>query len=143
MNALLLFLTGAGAMAFTRHAEVAAGGFVGIAVALKAFPMLLLAALVVRRSWRAAAAGAAFAVGLTTLALARFGTSGLQTLQDWMAFNLHGGWPTRPQNQSLYAALSRSWPGNVEAAHQVIWFFSWLSLLPFHGNDDIRAPTRE
>jgi alpha-1,2-mannosyltransferase len=122
MNALLLFLTGVGALAVVHRADIKAGGFLGAAVALKAFPLLLLGALVVRRSWRVAAAGAAFAVGLTSLVVVRYGLAGgFRTFQDWLAISVNGGWPTRPQNQSLFAALTRLWPGDPAIAHTVGW----------------------
>jgi hypothetical protein len=123
MNALLLFLTGAGAIAIVHRSDIKAGAFLGAAVALKAFPMLLLAALFARRLWRVAATGCVFALGLTMLILLRYGPAGsVQTLQDWFAISLTGGWPTRAQNQSLFAALSRSWPGDAGPAHSVFWF---------------------
>lgn len=122
MNPLLLLLTGAGALAVVRRVEIKAGGFLGAAVALKAFPLLLPGALVVRRSWRVAAAGGAFAAGLTSLVAVRYGLAGgLQTFQDWLAISVNGGWPTRPQNQSLFAALTRLWPGDAAIAHTIAW----------------------
>jgi len=123
MNALLLFLTGAGAMAVVSRVDLKAGGFLGAAVALKAFPMLLLAALFARRLWRAAAIGGVFASGLTTLIVVRYGPSAsFRMLQDWIAISLTGGWPTRAQNQSLFAALTRLWPDHAAFAHSVCWF---------------------
>ena len=123
MNALLLFLTGAGAMAVVGRSDIRAGAFLGMAVALKAFPMLMLAALFARRCWRVAAIGGAFALGMTMLIVLRYGpAASLQTLQDWTAISLTGGWPTRAQNQSVYAALYRSWPGDAALAHSVVWF---------------------
>jgi alpha-1,2-mannosyltransferase len=123
MNALLLFLTGAGAMAIVDRSNIKAGAFLGAAVALKAFPALMLAALFVHRLWRIAAIGCAFALGLTMLIVLRYGPAGsVQTLRDWLAISLNGGWPTRAQNQSLFAALYRSWPGDAALAHSVVWF---------------------
>jgi len=123
MNALLLFVTGAGAMALVRRAHIRAGAFWGAAVALKAFPLLVLGALVVRRKWQAALAGGISAFMLTALIVARYGIVGsYQTFQDWLAISVHGGWPTRSQNQSLFAALFRSSPGDVTLAHTIAWF---------------------
>ena len=122
MNALLLFLTGAGTLATARRFEIKAGAFLGVAVALKAFPMLILAALFARRLWRIAAIGSAVALGLTALIVFRYGPAGsLQTLQDWIGISLTGGWPTRAQNQSLFAALFRFWPEHTALAHRVVW----------------------
>jgi hypothetical protein len=122
MNALLLFLTGGGAMAAVRHADFKAGAFLGTAVALKAFPMLLPAALAARRLWRVAAIATASAVALTMLIVLRYGPEAtFKTLQDWIAISLTGNWPTRAQNQSLFAALFRSWPGDSALAHTVVW----------------------
>ena len=123
MNALLLFLIGAGAMAIVRRFDIRAGALLGTAVALKAFPMLMLAALFVRRLWRVAAIGAAVTLGLTMLIVFRYGPSAsVQTFLDWAAISLNGGWPTRAQNQSLFAALYRSWPGDAALTHSVAWF---------------------
>ena len=123
MNALLLFVTGMGAMALVRQADFKAGILLGAAVALKVFPMLLLGALVLRGKWLAAMVGGATAFVLTMLIVVRYGIVGsYQTIQDWLAISVHGGWPTRAQNQSLFAALYRSWPGDVALAHTVAWF---------------------
>jgi len=122
MNALLLFLTGAGAIAVVERNDIKAGFFFGMATALKAFPLLLLAALLVRRSWRVAAIGSAVVLGLTSLVAVRYGAVGaFRTVEDWLAISVNGGWPTRPQNQSLFAALTRLWPGDPAIAHTVAW----------------------
>ena len=122
MNALLLLLTGAGARAVVRREDTKAGWFLGLAAALKAFPLLLLAALCVRRAWRVAAIGSVFAIGLTSLIAVRYGAvGGLATFEDWLAISVNGGWPTRPQNQSLFASLARLWPGDAAIAHTVVW----------------------
>jgi alpha-1,2-mannosyltransferase len=122
MNALLLFLTGAGALAVVRRADTTAGALLGAAVALKAFPLLLLGSLVVRRKWRVVIVGGVFAFLLTSMVAVRYGaTGGLQTFRDWLAISVHGGWPIRAQNQSLFAAFSRSWPGDVSLAHSIAW----------------------
>jgi glycosyl transferase family 87 len=122
MNALLLFVTGAGALALVRHADVQAGIWLGAAVALKAFPLLLLGVLFLRGKRLVSMVGAGVAFVLTTLSIVRYGVAGAyQTVQDWLAISVNGDWPTRAQNQSLFAALYRSWPGDVKLAHTIAW----------------------
>jgi alpha-1,2-mannosyltransferase len=122
MNALLLFVTGAGAKALVSQRDVHAGLWFGAAVALKAFPLLLLGALVVRGKWLATMVGAGAAFLMTMLIIVRYGIAGAyQTFEDWLAISVHGDWPTRAQNQSLFAAFFRSWPGNVKFANTIAW----------------------
>ena len=120
MNALLLFLTGAGAMAVVNSVDTRAGALIGVAVALKAFPMLLLAGLFARRLWRVAVIGGFVALGLSVLFVFRYGAAvSFRLFQDWIAISLTGRWPIRAQNQSLFAALFRSFPGEHALAYSV------------------------
>jgi hypothetical protein len=82
--------------------------------------LLLLGVLVVRGKWFVAMIGAGVAFVLSTLIILRYGLDGTyQTFQNWLALSLHGDWPTRAQNQSLFAALFRTWPGDVKLAHTI------------------------
>lgn len=110
MNALLLCLLGAGAYALDRSRPIAAGLGFGAAAALKVFPGLVLVYLLVRREWRAALTGVATAGLLTMLTTFRYGTAAFRLVGDWLSIHRGGDWPTRFQNQSIYAAGHRAWP---------------------------------
>lgn len=67
-----------------------AGVWLGIAIALKAFPALLLVWLAYRGRWRAVGISVAVAAGLTYVALLPFGILGAFTqLSDWVSLSLH------------------------------------------------------
>ncbi len=110
MNPLLLALCGAGAYALTRSRPIAGGVWFGVAAALKVFPGVVLVYLLARREWRAAVAGVATAGVLTLLPAVRYGSAAFHLVGDWLAIHRAGDWPTRLQNQSIYAAMHRAWP---------------------------------
>jgi hypothetical protein len=110
MNALLLCLVGAGAYALDRSRPILAGFWFGTAAALKVFPGFVLVYLLVRREWRAAVSGVAIAGLLTMSTTLRYGTAAFRLVGDWLAIHRGGDWPTRLQNQSIYAAGHRAWP---------------------------------
>ena len=108
INAVLLALAGLGALREAQGRARAAGFWLGAAAALKAFPVLLLCVLAVRRCWRTLAWATATAVGLTLLPVLRYGLDGYSELvHDWWSFSGHGQWPIRRHNQSLFAMLGR------------------------------------
>jgi alpha-1,2-mannosyltransferase len=66
-----------------------AGVWLGIAIALKAFPALLLVWLAYRARWRAVGSAVAIAAGLTYVALLPFGIVGAFTqLSDWVTLSI-------------------------------------------------------
>jgi Glycosyltransferase family 87 len=107
MNAVLLGLL-AGAMSYlTFGSAIIAGVLVGVATALKAFPALLIVYFAVRRYWSACVAALATAIVLTLVPALVYGPSGsIETLATFLSI-AGSGWPTRGNNQSLLAALSR------------------------------------
>ena len=115
MNPLLLALSGAGAYALTRSRPIAGGVWFGVAAALKVFPGVVLVYLLARREWRAAVAGVATAGVLTLLPAVRYGGAAFHLVGDWLAIHRGGDWPTRLQNQSIYAAVHRAWPDHAGA----------------------------
>ncbi len=120
MNVLLLALTGAAAWALARKHDGTAGLAIGVATALKAFPGLLLVYLMVRRRWRAGAAGAVTAGALTLLPALQYGVDGMASeIRDWLTISAGGGWPVRGNNQSLFAMLARAFgpEGTFAAGH--------------------------
>jgi alpha-1,2-mannosyltransferase len=86
-----------------------------VAAALKVFPGFVLAYLLARREWRAAVAGVATAGVLTLLPAVRYGGAAFHLVGDWLAIHGAGDWPTRLQNQSIYAAVHRAWPDHANA----------------------------
>ena len=106
VNPLLLLLLGWSAFAISRGREARGGVLLGTAVALKAFPALLIPYLVYRRIWRAAAIAVATAAVLTVLPLVRYGSGGAAQFAAWVGIS-RGDWPARSNNQSLIAAVDR------------------------------------
>ena len=106
VNPLLLLLLGGSALAASRARETRGGVLLGTAVALKAFPALLIPYFVYRRLWRAAAIAVATAVVLTLLPLMRYGSRGAAQFAAWVDIS-SGDWPARSNNQSLIAAVNR------------------------------------
>jgi hypothetical protein len=133
MNALLLALTGAGALACARGRDAAGGVWIGLAAAFKAFPALLIVALAIGRRWRAAAAATGVAAALTLAPEIWYRTAGRgSTWRQWIAINAEGGWPDRLQNQSILAMTSRlapraAWLGPALIG-MVLAFLVWVIL---------------
>jgi alpha-1,2-mannosyltransferase len=115
MNPLLLCLLGAGAYALARSRPLESGVWFGVAAALKVFPGVVLLYLLARREWRAALAGVATAAALTLAPAVRYGRAVAQLFGDWISIHRGGDWPTRLQNQSIYAAVERAWPEHAGA----------------------------
>jgi len=107
MNPLLLALMVGAAWLVVRGSDVAAGVVLGVAIALKAFPALLVIVLVCRARWRAVAAAVGMAIVLTLLPLPVYGMEGyVQLLRDFTRL-AGSGFPARGNNQSLFAAFDR------------------------------------
>ena len=134
MNLVLLALIGAAASALARERDGTAGLLIGLAAALKAFPALLLAYLLLRRRWRACAAGVVAGCALTLLPAVQYGAGGLVSeIRDWLAISTSGGWPIRGNNQSLFAMVARwigaegaSDTGPVSAASHLRIHVTWI-----------------
>jgi alpha-1,2-mannosyltransferase len=119
MNPLLLALITAATWLLVRGSDGRAGVLLGVAIALKVFPALLLIVLVLRQRWRAASAGVLTALVLTLVPLPFYGTDAFgQLIRDfWRLAN--SGFPARGNNQSLLAALDRLFgPGDGDFIHQ-------------------------
>jgi alpha-1,2-mannosyltransferase len=119
MNPLLLALVTASTWLLVRGSDARAGGLLGVAIAIKVFPALLLIVLAMRRQWRAAAAAVVTALVLTLLPLPIYGADGFANLAKdfWRLAN--SGFPARGNNQSLVAALDRVFgSGDGEFIHQ-------------------------
>jgi alpha-1,2-mannosyltransferase len=133
LNVVLLAVTGASARALTVGRDRLSGVLIGLAVALKAFPALLVLILVWRRLYAATLIAIATSVILTTAAIARYGTGGIDVIRDWLALNAAGGWPIRGNNQSLFAMLARyvgpeglSAQGHLPRDSHPVIYFGWL-----------------
>jgi alpha-1,2-mannosyltransferase len=90
IETVLLALVVAAIVDVAEGREARAGLWLGAAIALKAFPALLLLWLAYRARWRAVGAGVAVAAGLTYVSLLPFGPLGALTqLHDWVALSVH------------------------------------------------------
>ena len=108
LNAVLLALLVAAGFDLAGGRDRRAGVWLGIATALKAFPVLLLIYLAYRRRWRALAWGAGVAAGLSACALLPLGIpDALTAAQHWFTSSAAGVWVAHPRNQSLPALLGR------------------------------------
>ena len=109
INAVLLALVVAAGFDLARGRDIRAGTWLGLATALKVFPGLLLVYAAYRRRWRAAAAGAAVALGASLCALLPLGVSGaVASGRNWLTNSSTGVWVLHRRNQSLPALLSRA-----------------------------------
>jgi hypothetical protein len=119
MNPLLLALMAGAAWLLARGSDAAAGLALGVAIALKAFPALLVIVLVCRARWRAVAAAVGVALVLTALPLPLYGVDGyVQLLRDFIRL-ASSGFPARVNNQSLFAAFDRLMgPSDDDFIHQ-------------------------
>ena len=107
LNVVLLALAAYSADALLRHRPGAAGAVIGIAAALKIYPVLALVWLAARRQWRAVATGVAAAGALTVAPALLRGWQGFMTdVVDFQALT-SSGWPTRRASQSLVAMWGR------------------------------------
>lgn len=123
MNPLLLAITGIGALALVRGRHVAGALAFGVAAGLKAFPVLLFSVFPWRRAWGPLLIGILIIAVLSCSVVFRYGTSGtMDAFRSWADISLRGDWPTRPQNQSLYAMFSRVLPGHARTAQTVATF---------------------
>jgi Glycosyltransferase family 87 len=133
LNVVLLAVTGASARALTFGRDRLSGALIGLAVALKAFPALLVLILFWRRLYVATLIAIGTSVILTTAAIARYGISAIDVIRDWLALNTAGGWPIRGNNQSLFATLARyfgpeglSAQGHLPRDPHPVIYFGWL-----------------
>jgi hypothetical protein len=91
----------------TVGSSIVAGVLVGVATALKAFPALLIVYFAVKRYWSTCFAAVATTIVLTFVPALVYGPSGsMETLTTFLRI-AGSGWPTRGNNQSLLAAISR------------------------------------
>jgi len=108
INAVLLAVLGLAALRQAQGRDRSAGLWLGAAVALKIFPILLYGVLAVRRAWRTLAWATASAVILTLLPVVRYGADRyVALLRDWWSLSGSGQWPIRRHNQSLFGMLGR------------------------------------
>jgi hypothetical protein len=120
LNIVLLALVACAVAGFRGGHSVFGGFALGVATALKVYPICLLAWLAIRGQWRAFGAGTAAAIVLSlTPALLR-GADGLATdMADWQVL-AGSGWPTRRANQSLFAMWGRYLPGEGAGGYPVL-----------------------
>ena len=119
MNPLLLALMVGATWLVARGSDAAAGVVLGVAIALKAFPALLVIVLVCRARGRAVAAAVGVALVLTLLPLPLYGIDGYVQLLRAFRRLASSGFPARGNNQSLFAAFDRLMgPADDDFIHQ-------------------------
>lgn len=109
INTAVLLLLVAAAVDLEEGRETRAGLWLGLAAAAKAFPVLILVYLALRRRWRGLAVAAAVAGAATLAALIPYGISGaVEAARAWLHLSLDQvRWPLTLGNQSLYAVSTR------------------------------------
>ena len=109
---ILLGLIVATAAELEHRREARAGGWLGIATAIKGFPALVFLYFLVRRRWRALAAGMAAATALTVAAMLPYGPVGaVESLVRWLRLSQQGTTLGRMGTQSLAGfAFFFKWP---------------------------------
>jgi hypothetical protein len=123
MNPLLLAITGIGALALVRGRYVLGSLAFSVASGLKAFPVLLFCVFPWRRAWGPLLIGILIIVCLSCSVGFRYGVPGtMDAFRSWTAISLRGGWPIRPQNQSIYAMFSRILPDHVRTVQTIATF---------------------
>jgi alpha-1,2-mannosyltransferase len=115
ITVVLLYLVMLCHQALERGTAARAGAWAGIATALKAFPGLLLGYFLVRRRWRALAAGAIVAGALTVGAMIRYGPFGaVDTVWSWLGTSrsapIIAGFGAQPLGNLLHAGLGLDTP---------------------------------
>src|SRR3989442_1571040 len=109
---ILLGLIVATAVELEQGREARAGGWLGLARAIKGFPALVFLYFLVRRRWRGLAAGLAVAAGLTVAAMLPYGPVGaVESLARWLRLSQQGTTLGRMGTQSLAGfAFFFNWP---------------------------------
>jgi alpha-1,2-mannosyltransferase len=120
LNIVLLALVACAVASFRRGRAVAGGIAIGVAAAVKVYPVCLLAWLAIRGQWRAVGAGTAALYVLTLAPVLFRGVDGLEAdTADWRAL-AGSGWPTRRANQSLIAMWGRYLLGEGPAGYPTL-----------------------
>jgi len=108
INVMILFFLSMGFLRLNDGRERTAGFWFGLAAAIKAFPVVVLAYLLIRRRIRAAAFMGLTSLALTALPVFRYGLPlYLDHVRAWIRLSLSGGYPVGSLNQSVYAMVAR------------------------------------
>ena len=129
MNPLLLGLTGAAAALMASGRSLAGGAVLGSAAAVKVFPALAVLHLAFRGQWRSLwAALAAIAALMSATAIWYGWTGASEAMRAFAGLASAGGWPDRPQNQSVYATAARLFPDSAVAVAATVGVLAVLTL---------------
>lgn len=129
LNIVLLALVASAVASFRGARRVYGGIALGVATALKVYPICLLAWLAIRGQWRAFGAGTAAAIVLSLTPVLFRGVDGLpDDMADWQVL-AGSGWPTRRANQSLVAMWGRYLLGERVGGYPVVTFDQSLVFL--------------
>jgi len=121
LNIVLLALVASAVASFRSGRSVSGGIALGVATALKVYPICLLAWLAIRGRWRAFRAGLAVVIVLSLTPTLFRGVNGLAVdIADWQVL-AGSGWPTRRANQSLVAMWGRYLLGEGARGYAYAW----------------------
>ncbi|HYK11120.1 MAG TPA: glycosyltransferase 87 family protein [Gemmatimonadales bacterium] len=133
VTVVLLYLVMLLHRALERGRAGTAGGWAGIATALKAFPGLLLVYFLVRRRWKALVFGVLIAGAATILAMIRYGPVGsVDTVWSWFTTSrtapIMAGFGTQPLGNLLHVGfgLGTPWVVGIEIVVGLILLWSLL-----------------
>jgi alpha-1,2-mannosyltransferase len=122
LNVVLLAIAAYSADAFVRDRPLSAGVALGVAAAIKVYPVLAVIWVGLRREWRAFSAAVAAAVAVSLAPALLRGVGGFMT--DLSAFQTlaASGWPTRRASQSLVAMWGRYLLGEDPTGYPTLTF---------------------
>jgi len=108
INVMMLFFISLSFLYLQKEKDALSGFWLGVAIAIKVFPVLLTPYLLFRKKFKALFAAGATSLILTFLPVLRYGWNDFMTnLQAWSKISLTGGYPFGGLNQSVYAMVAR------------------------------------
>jgi len=114
ISPLLLFLLAMGISNLHEKRPVRAGIWLGLAGAIKAFPVLIILYLIYRKEVRAMLSMALSGLMFTAMPILRYGFHDfIGNFRAWIDLSLAGGYPYGGLNQSFYALIARFVSGDA------------------------------
>lgn len=125
MTAVLLLIAGLSARAMDRRRDGEAGVWLGLAAALKLFPLLALGYFFFRGRWKILLAGVISAAVFTLIPVLRYGVGGFVGLwREWLVSRQVNVWPADFQSQSIPHVVRVLWPGDGSALAATVVFLA-------------------
>jgi len=108
INAMIMFFMSIAFLNLKNGREYISGMWLGLAAAIKVFPVLMMPYLLYRKKFKTILSMTGVVVVLTMIPVFRYGWEVfLQSLTTWIDISLKGGYPTGGLNQSAYAMITR------------------------------------